>query len=227
MARHRRHIQHIGQLIPADRIRQYIAHTQLDDLQFLQQLIDERTQELLAEEGANEFPAFARLAQTRLDQLTTLRKLIDHDQHHGYFAKHMTEPGFFHNYLRDYPTDPVFSAIHELWHIEEQLRVMQAAIGPIIQWQRRIRHAGFTINKTRHSQRSLSVYLYIPIREAEAFTIVFGRNFDIPRFEDMISHRPSDPEFSVRLSDHVTGVYYNQKEQAQRRYREADIDIYV
>ncbi|ERL63989.1 hypothetical protein [Schleiferilactobacillus shenzhenensis] len=227
MARHRRRIQHIGQIIPADRMRQYVAHAQLADLHFLQELIDGRTEEILAEEGANEFPAFARLAQQREDQLTTLARLIDKNQGRGYYKKHATAPNFFHDYLRDYPTDEIFDAIHTLWAIEAQLRDMQAAIGPILQWQRRIKQAGFTINTVHHSQRSLSVYLYLPVNQAEAFTIVFGQHFDVPRFLTTVAHRPSDPEFSVRLSDHVTGMYYNQSEGAQQRYREADINLYV
>ncbi|MBO3092232.1 hypothetical protein J5F27_09900 [Schleiferilactobacillus harbinensis] len=227
MARHRRRLQDVGQIVSADRMRQYVAHAQLEDLQFVQQLIDERTEEILAEQGAGEFPAFARLAQKRQDQLVVLQRLIDHEQGRGYYQKHATAPSFFHDYLRDYPTDAIFDATHELWDIDDALRRMQAAIGPIIQWQRRIRKAGFTINQTRHSQRSLSVYLYLPIHQAEAFAIVFGQNFDVPRFLDMVAHRPTDPEFSVRLSDHVTGLYYNQREGAQRRYREADINLYV
>ncbi|MCH4172733.1 MAG: hypothetical protein LKF36_16080 [Lactobacillus sp.] len=227
----RRRFTNIGEYISADELRTYIEHADKGNLDFLTALIATRRQDILAKEGAMEFPIYQRL-EKKLDAIETkIKTVIKVENGVDVGTSNELTPSFLYGYFQDYPTDAYFEAYSQWQKTIKDLNQLQDKIGAIIAVREKIRKAGFDIVKTRFSQRSLSTYLDIPASQANAFNVVFGRRYDMSRLQALIWRDPSkiSPEqtFSVRISDHINDTFYNQSMGQRQSYRQADVNIYI
>lgn len=222
---HRR--DNFGNTLSSKSLEQYVAHAQLADLDFLEDLITLRKQDLLAKQHAARFPIYQR-AQKKLDEIEQAIRHLIMQQTHLKCPAELT-PGFLYGYFQDYPSDAYFELYTAWKQTIKQLSDLQEKIGLIILTAQRIKHAGFEVTKVKHSQRSISTYLYLPLEQADAFKIVFGKKYDMARLNDLlISYAPEDAHhFSVRISDHISGSFYNQTKHQNQDYRQADVDIFI
>ncbi|MFD1673016.1 hypothetical protein ACFQ5M_13155 [Agrilactobacillus yilanensis] len=211
----------------ADELRRYIEHATFTDLNFLETLIAEQRQNLLAKENAVRFPVYQRL-QKKLDiDEQQIRQLIAHQLRTDYSFE--LTPSFLYEYFQNYPSDAYFDLYTDWQQTIKKLGQLQDKIGEILMIRDKIRHSGFDVVKTRYSQRSLSTYLYLPLEQADAFTIVFGKQYDLNHLNDLlVNYDVSNTEtFSVRISDHINGTFYNQGAHQRQSYAKADVNIYI
>lgn len=205
----------------------YILHAQLSDLDILEDLITLRKQDLLAKKHATRFPIYQHV-QKRLDHTEQAIRRLVVQQTHLECPVELT-PGFLYDYFQDYPSDTYFELYTDWKQIIKQLSELQEKIGMIVLTTNQIKKAGFDVLKVKYSQRSISTYLYLPLEQADAFKIVFGKKYDMARLNDLlISYAPEDANsFSVRISDHMSGAFYNQKKHQNQDYHRADVDIFI
>lgn len=225
----KRKIVNIGEYISANELRNYVNHAAFKDLSFLQGLIDDRQQTLLAQKYANEFPVYQRLHQQLEHTEKRIMELVAKAHHPEYSLVSEITPDFLFRYFRDYPTDDFFEQYTQWQDDIKQLHRLQDRIGAIAVIRESIRKAGFKIAKIHYSQRSLSTYLYIPMNQAEAFVVLYGEKHDASRLRQLLAQGQyhADQLFSVRLSDHISGQYYNQTTHSHENYAAADVNIYI
>ncbi|MCD2257255.1 hypothetical protein FHQ08_11055 [Lactobacillus sp. CC-MHH1034] len=225
----KRRTVNIGEYISANELRNYIDHADMSDLNFLETLIQQKRQLILAKEGSAEFPIFQKVEARLHEDETAMRLLIKQAETVRLPSDFEFTPSFLYGYFRDYPTDEFFEKYADWQKTIKKLHELQTKIGQILAIREQIRQSGFTITKMRYSQRSLSLYLFIPLTQASAFEVVFGRAFDVMNLtaDLAVSTTKEAASFSVRISDHVSGQFFNSKSQQLQKYHQADVNIYI